>query len=130
MDALLMRARALLGSLDTSCAPVVERILAEVSSLIEETEARCREPIVHVAVTEMTRKYLELYERVSRRGWGTRLLRSSPGARCVRRVPGDLAPRRAPTRAMAQSFISSEGSRIAWCCEDKCVRCGSIGNGR
>src|SRR5262249_1712227 len=47
MDALLTRARALLRSGGVSHAVEVEGILAEASGLIEETEARCREPIVH-----------------------------------------------------------------------------------
>jgi ATP/maltotriose-dependent transcriptional regulator MalT len=55
MDALLTRARALLGSEDVRCAPEVERTLAEVSALIDETEARCREPIVHEISAELAR---------------------------------------------------------------------------
>jgi class 3 adenylate cyclase/tetratricopeptide (TPR) repeat protein len=55
MDALLTRARALLGSEGARCAPEVERTLAEVSALIDETEARCREPIVHEISAELAR---------------------------------------------------------------------------
>src|SRR5262249_10107650 len=47
MDALLVRARALLESEGVRCASEVEGTLAEVSALIDEMEARCREPIVH-----------------------------------------------------------------------------------
>jgi ATP/maltotriose-dependent transcriptional regulator MalT len=53
MDALLMRARALLGSEGASCAAEVERTLAEVSALIDKTEARCRSPIVHEISAEL-----------------------------------------------------------------------------
>ncbi len=55
MDALLTRARALLGSEGASCAAEVERTLAEASALIDETEARCREPIVHEISAELAR---------------------------------------------------------------------------
>jgi ATP/maltotriose-dependent transcriptional regulator MalT len=55
MDALLTRARALLGSEGASCAAEVERTLAEASALINETEARCREPIVHEISAELAR---------------------------------------------------------------------------
>jgi hypothetical protein len=54
-DALLTRARALLGSEGASYAAEVERTLAEVSALIDETEARCREPIVHEIAAELAR---------------------------------------------------------------------------
>jgi hypothetical protein len=37
------------------CAAEVERALAEVSAMIEETEARCREPIVHEISAELAR---------------------------------------------------------------------------
>ncbi len=46
MDALLTRARALLCPHDVSSASEVERTLAEVLSLILDTEARCRAPVV------------------------------------------------------------------------------------
>jgi len=55
MDALLIRARALLGSEGVSCAAEVERTLSEVSAMIEETEARCRSPIVHEILAELAR---------------------------------------------------------------------------
>jgi ATP/maltotriose-dependent transcriptional regulator MalT len=55
MDALLIRARALLGSDGAVGAAEVERTLAEVSAMIEETEARCREPIVHEISAELAR---------------------------------------------------------------------------
>jgi adenylate cyclase len=55
MDAMLTRARALLGSDGASCAAEVERTLAEVSALIDETEARCRSPIVHEISAELAR---------------------------------------------------------------------------
>src|SRR5262249_17426567 len=55
MDALLMRARALLSSEGASCGAEVERTLAEVSALIDETEARCREPVVHEISAELAR---------------------------------------------------------------------------
>jgi ATP/maltotriose-dependent transcriptional regulator MalT len=55
MDALLTRARALLRSEGASRAAEVESILAEVSDLIEETEARCREPIVREVSAELAR---------------------------------------------------------------------------
>jgi ATP/maltotriose-dependent transcriptional regulator MalT len=55
MDALLTRARALLGSEGASCAAEVERTLAEVSATIEKTEARCREPVVHEVSAEVAR---------------------------------------------------------------------------
>jgi hypothetical protein len=53
MDALLARARALLGSEGASCAPEVERALAEASALIDETEVRCRAPVVHEISAEL-----------------------------------------------------------------------------
>jgi tetratricopeptide (TPR) repeat protein len=53
MDALLTRARALLGLEGASSAAQVGRTLAEVSALIDETEARCREPIVHEVSAEL-----------------------------------------------------------------------------
>jgi ATP/maltotriose-dependent transcriptional regulator MalT len=53
MDALLTRARALLGSEGASRAAEVERTLAQASALIEETEARCREPVVHEISAEL-----------------------------------------------------------------------------
>jgi tetratricopeptide (TPR) repeat protein len=55
MDALLTRARALLGSEGVRCASEVERALAEVSAMIDETEARCRGPIVHEISAELAR---------------------------------------------------------------------------
>ena len=55
MDALLTRARALLDSEGASCAAEVERTVAEVSALIDETEARCRDPIVHEISAELPR---------------------------------------------------------------------------
>jgi len=55
MDALLTRARALLGSGDASCAAEVERTLAEVSALIDETGARCRAPVIHEVSAELAR---------------------------------------------------------------------------
>ena len=55
MDALLTRARALLGSEGASCTAEVERTLAEASTLIDETEARCKEPIVHEISSELAR---------------------------------------------------------------------------
>jgi hypothetical protein len=55
MDALLTRARALLGADGARCASEVERTLAEVSALIDETEARCRGPIVHEVSAELAR---------------------------------------------------------------------------
>jgi tetratricopeptide (TPR) repeat protein len=54
-DALLTRARALLGSEGASSAAEVERTLADVSAAIDETEARCREPIVHEVSAELAR---------------------------------------------------------------------------
>jgi ATP/maltotriose-dependent transcriptional regulator MalT len=53
MDALLTRAQALVRSGGTSRAAEVESILAEVSGLIEATEARCREPIIHEVSAEL-----------------------------------------------------------------------------
>jgi tetratricopeptide (TPR) repeat protein len=53
MDALLTRARALLASEGTRCAADVERALAEAAAVIDETEARCREPIVHEISAEL-----------------------------------------------------------------------------
>jgi hypothetical protein len=55
MGALLTRARALLGSNGAGCAAEVERVLAEVSTLIDETEARCRTPVVHEVAAELAR---------------------------------------------------------------------------
>jgi hypothetical protein len=55
MDALLTRARALLGSEDTNCAAEVEHTLVEASALIDETEARCRAPVVHEVTAELSR---------------------------------------------------------------------------
>jgi ATP/maltotriose-dependent transcriptional regulator MalT len=55
MDALLTRARALLGSEGASCAAEVERTLADASALIDETGARCRAPIVHEVSAELAR---------------------------------------------------------------------------
>jgi hypothetical protein len=55
MDALLTRARALLGSEGASSAAEVERTLEEAAALIDETEARCREPIVHEISAELAR---------------------------------------------------------------------------
>jgi tetratricopeptide (TPR) repeat protein len=55
MDALLTRARALLRSEGASCAVEVERTLAEVCALIDETEARCREPSIHEISAELAR---------------------------------------------------------------------------
>ena len=49
----MTRARALLGSEGASSAAEVERTLAEVSALIDETEARCRGPIVHEISAEL-----------------------------------------------------------------------------
>lgn len=53
MDALLTRARALLGSEGASGAAEVERTLAKASALIDETEARCREPTIHEILAEL-----------------------------------------------------------------------------
>jgi len=50
-----MRARALLGSEGVSGAAEVERTLAELSALIDETQARCREPIAHELSAELAR---------------------------------------------------------------------------
>ena len=55
MDALLTRARALLGSEGASCAAEVERTLSDASALLDETEARCREPIVHEISADLAR---------------------------------------------------------------------------
>ena len=55
MDALLTRARALLGSEDASYAAEVERTLADASALIDETEARCRAPVVHEVAAQLAR---------------------------------------------------------------------------
>ncbi len=41
--------------LSSSSAAEVERTLAEASALIDETEARCREPIVHEISAELAR---------------------------------------------------------------------------
>jgi class 3 adenylate cyclase/tetratricopeptide (TPR) repeat protein len=55
MDALLMRARALLGCEAADCAAGVEGTLAEASALIHETGARCREPVVHEVRADLAR---------------------------------------------------------------------------
>jgi tetratricopeptide (TPR) repeat protein len=55
MDALLTRARALLGCERSSSASEVERTLTEVSALIDETEALCRAPNVHEVSAELAR---------------------------------------------------------------------------
>jgi ATP/maltotriose-dependent transcriptional regulator MalT len=55
MDALLTRSRALLGSEGASFEAEVERTLAEASALIDETEARCREPIIREISAELAR---------------------------------------------------------------------------
>jgi class 3 adenylate cyclase/tetratricopeptide (TPR) repeat protein len=55
MDALLTRARALLGSQGARCGAEVERTLAEASALIDDTEARCRAPVVHEVSAELAR---------------------------------------------------------------------------
>ena len=55
MDAMLTRARALLSSEGAHCGAEVERTLADASALIEETEARCREPVVHEISAEVAR---------------------------------------------------------------------------
>jgi ATP/maltotriose-dependent transcriptional regulator MalT len=55
MDALLTRARALLASEGVSCAAEVERTLAEASAMIEETEARCRQPVFHEISADLAR---------------------------------------------------------------------------
>jgi tetratricopeptide (TPR) repeat protein len=55
MDALLTRARALIASEGVTSGSEVQRTLAEVSAMIEETEARCREPIVHEISAELAR---------------------------------------------------------------------------
>jgi hypothetical protein len=53
MDALLTRARALLGSQLVSCAAEVERSLADASALIDETGAHCRAPVVQEISAEL-----------------------------------------------------------------------------
>lgn len=55
IDALLTRARALLGSGGASRAIEVEHTLAEASELIDDTGARCRGPVVHEVSAALAR---------------------------------------------------------------------------
>ena len=57
MDALLTRARALLRSGGAACAAEAQRTLAEASELIDETDARCRQPVVHEVSAEIARLF-------------------------------------------------------------------------
>jgi tetratricopeptide (TPR) repeat protein len=53
MDALLTRARALVRSEGASRAAEAQRTLAEVETLIEETGAHCRDPMLHEILAEI-----------------------------------------------------------------------------
>jgi hypothetical protein len=53
MDALLTRARALLRSEGASRAAEVQRTVAEARELIAETDAHCRDPVVHEISAEI-----------------------------------------------------------------------------
>jgi class 3 adenylate cyclase/tetratricopeptide (TPR) repeat protein len=55
MDALLNRARALVHSEGAACAAEAQRIVAEVSELIDETAGYCRKPVVHELSAEIAR---------------------------------------------------------------------------
>jgi len=55
MDSLLTRARALLRSDGAGGAAEAQRTLAEVSGLIDETGAHCRQPVVHEVSAEIAR---------------------------------------------------------------------------
>ena len=55
LDALLTRARAVLSAEGASGAAEVARTLAAASALIDETGARCGEPIVHEVSAELAR---------------------------------------------------------------------------